>query len=128
MKVFLEILMLWRAVVRIRAFTSFRQPALPSMIVISSTEALAQHRCLAGGPLRALGLNAGATVFLHSCNIHKPLEAQKIAARFRCFASTSTEMRGDIGSPPIDPDALHLPRYCAGCGVGLQAEDPDLPG
>lgn len=120
--------MLWRAVVRIRAFTALQRLTLPNMTVSNFTKAFAQHRCLASGPLRAVGLGAGAPVFLHSCNIHKSLVAQKVATRFRCFASTSMEVKGDVGSPLIDPDALHLPRYCAGCGVGLQAEDPDLPG
>lgn len=87
-----------------------------------------QQRCLKPAPLRDIRGIAGAPALLPSWNICRPYTAHRVAERSRCLAFSSADVKSIPQSLPIDADALHLPRYCAGCGVGLQAADPDLPG
>ncbi|CAL5226853.1 g9719 [Coccomyxa viridis] len=86
------------------------------------------HRYLSSHSFKGFRGIAGAPTPSQIWDIGRPFKAGKAADRFRCLASASPSVKSDPQSLPIDPDALHLPRYCAGCGVGLQAENPDLPG
>jgi hypothetical protein len=116
------------AVLKKYTLRGFQQTLSRAMNAFGYIEGVTQHQILAGRSFRAHGPSAGASYCIQPVTTSRPLQFSRSMLSCRNFASSQSELRTDAQPLLVDPEALRLPRYCAGCGVGLQAEDPDLPG
>ena len=101
---------------------------LYSQHVYKPLERFWQCRSLVLGPLKAPLASAGASHFAQNTSIPKRLRPDKHSQSLRTFASAGKYTARESGPLVLNPETLRLPRFCAGCGVELQAEEADQPG
>ena len=85
-------------------------------------------RSLVSGPLKAPLGSVGASNFAQNISVPKRLRPDKHADGLKTFASAAEHTAADPRLLALNTETLRLPRFCAGCGVELQAEEPDHPG
>ena len=101
---------------------------LHSQHVYKPLERFWQCRGLVVGPLKAPLGSVGASQFAQNTFVPKRLRLDRHTNGLRTFASAAEHTAADSRLLVLNTETLRLPRFCAGCGVELQAEEPDQPG
>lgn len=120
--------MLQTAAPTFHTFQRVKGMILHSQHVCKPLERFWQCRSLVVAPLKAPLGSVGASHIAQNTSILKRLRPGEHAGGFRTFASAIEHTAEDSRLLILNTKTLRLPRFCAGCGVELQAEEPDQPG
>ena len=120
--------MLQTAAPTFHTFQRVKGMILHSQHVYKPLERFWQCRSLVVAPLKAPLGSVGASHIAQNTSILKRLRPGEHAGGFRTFASAIEHTAEDSRLLILNTETLRLPRFCAGCGVELQAEEPDQPG